>query len=103
MNVLTQPDSDAVKLSYCPASAIALDGLVIEAMQDTDAIIVNVPDLTELVVSEGEAESVIITLACSVFPTMFDGITHANEFVVPVIPVYSWFATIVPVIVLVIM
>ena len=44
------------------------------------------------------------TFAARVFPARFDGMTHANEFVVsgevPVIPVNNMFATRLPVIVL---
>ena len=50
-----------------------------------------------------DAESVIITLAPTVFPASAEGITHANELDVsgdvPVIPVKSMFATRFPVIV----
>ena len=63
-------------------------------------ITVRVPDSTLLVVSGIVAESVIITFAASVFPARFDGMTHANELVVPVIPVNNMFATRLPVIVL---
>ena len=60
------------------------------------------PELTEFVVSGVDALSVIMTFACNVFPASAEGIVHANEFVVPVIPVKSMLATSVPVIVLVI-
>ena len=39
------------------------------------------------------------TFAARVFPARFDGMTHVNEFDVPVIPVKSMFATKFPVIV----
>ena len=62
-------------------------------------ITVRVPDSTLFVVSGVEAESVIMTFASTVFPASALGIVHANEFVVPVIPVNNMFATRLPVIV----
>ena len=101
---LVPPVNDAVQLTVCPTSNFADDGQfdsvgVVGAV----AITVRVPVFTLFVVSGVLAESVMNTFAASVFPARFDGMTHANEFVVsgevPVIPVNNMFATRLPVIV----
>ena len=96
---------DAVQDTDCPTSNVADDGhddsVGVEGGVYGDTI-VNVPDLTLLVVSGVVAESVIITFACTVFPASAVGIVHAKLLDVPVIPVNNMFATRLPVIVLVI-
>ena len=66
------------------------------------AMIVIVPDLTLFVISGVVALSIITIFACKVLPVSAEGIVHAKEFVVPVIPVNSMFATSEPVTVFVI-
>ena len=96
------PDTVAVHDTDCPTSNLTDEGHeervgVVGGVYP--AGIVNVPDSTLFVVSGVEAESVIITLASTVFPASAEGITHAKLLVVPVIPVKSMFATKFPVIV----
>ena len=95
------PVNDAVQLTVCPTSSFADDGQF-DSVGVVGAVVitVRVPVFTLFVVSGVLAESVMNTFAASVFPARFDGITHANEFVVPVIPVNNMFATRLPVIVL---
>ena len=53
------------------------------------ALSVIVPDLTLFVISGVVALSVITIFACKVLPISAEGIIHAKEFVVPVIPATS--------------
>ena len=92
------PVIDAVQDTVCPTSSLALDGQFVRVgVVGAPAITVRVPDLTLLIVSGVEAESVMKTFAASVLETMFDGMIHAKELDVPATPVNSMFATRFPV------
>ena len=97
---LVPPVNDAVQLTVCPTSSFADDGQF-DSVGVVGAVVitVSVPVFTEFVVSGDVALSVMNTFAARVFPARFEGITHANELDVPVIPVKSMFATKFPVIV----
>ena len=99
------PDTVAVHDTDWPTSNFVLDGhddrIGVDGGVYADTT-VRVPDFTLLVVSGVVALSVIMIFACSVFPARSEGIVHVKVLDVPVIPVKSWFATSVPVIVLVI-
>ena len=90
----------AVRVTFCPKSIVGFAGVIAPA--DTPEVIVIVPDFTLFIVSGVVALSVMMTFACRVLPTMFDGTVHAKLFDVPATAPYTTLATIVPVIVLVI-